>query len=33
MAAVHFEIEGNLTIEKVVKEQTKPVLNESLFEF
>jgi len=33
MAAVHFEIEGNLTIEKVVKEQPKPVLNESLFEF
>ena len=35
MAAVHFEIEGSgdLTIKKEVKEQPKPVLNESLFEF
>ena len=32
MADVHIEFEGNLTIEKVVKEPVKPVLNESLFE-
>jgi len=32
MADVHFEFEGNLTVEKVVKEPTKPVFNESLFE-
>jgi hypothetical protein len=32
MADVHFEFEGNLTIEKVVKEAPKVVINESLFE-
>jgi len=31
-AEVHFEIEANLTEEKVVKPEPKPILNESLFE-
>ena len=30
---IHFDIEADLTVEKVVKEQPKPVLNTSLFEF
>ena len=32
-AEIHFDIEADLTVEKVVKEQPKPVLNTSLFEF
>jgi len=30
---IHFDIEADLSVEKVVKEQPKPVLNTSLFEF
>jgi hypothetical protein len=32
-AEIHFDIEADLSVEKVVKEQPKPVLNTSLFEF
>jgi hypothetical protein len=32
MANVHIEFEGDLTMQKVIKEPTKPILNESLFE-
>jgi hypothetical protein len=31
-ADAHIEFQGDLTMEKVVKEPTKPVFNESLFE-
>ena len=30
---IHFDIEADLSVEKVVKEQPKPILNDNLFEF
>ena len=32
-AEIHFDIEADLSVEKVVKEQPKPILNDNLFEF